>query len=417
VRVAPRQRRHDTRSSLRCGLLAAVGLIAWLAPRPAAAEVAPPRLPSKAELSAAEALLGRGIVAVVEPSSGSNRASMLLLAQADAPASGFFETLRDPDRYPDVMPAMEQVRVTGRRGNAISYSWVWRAASAPWRGSCAMALAPPYDAAVRITRSDLGTGSLRWHFYDRGPRRSIGAEAVTFDLSRGHPLLRWLMGRGTAMPEAVALIISSVLLEGSRRGALGQTRPRDGPPLPSPPMRAPRGLRSAELTRIVPLLRRGAVVLLETTTAGALREVVVAESVDAPRDRLLAVIQDFESWDDAVPVVERIETISRDGESAVARISMNLSALTIRGTARVTSIEDGVEVVGTDGGLRRMHLRIQVANVPGGGTVLISSGRAELAQASFLLRRMIRREPYFAHGLNSSAQLLLVRGLAAAASR
>ena len=96
---------------------------------------------------------------------------------------------------------------------------------------------------------------------------------------------------------------------------------------------------------------------------------------------------------------------------------MNLSIFTVEGSARITTTADGAELRGTGGGLSRTALRLTATGLPDGRTVLQTVGHTDMARASFLLRRLVGREPAFAHGLNSAAQLLMVRGLAAEAER
>ncbi len=384
-----------------------------LAPGLARAQAPPPRLPNPGELAAAKTLIDRGVVALVEPSPGPTKANILLLGKVRAPAKTAYQVVATPERYPEFMGALDEVEVTSRRGRALVYRWQWKMGGVHWRGLSAMAQAPPHDIAVQIMRSDLGTGRFRWHFYPEPDGTSLIAESLALDLSSGHRVIRWLTGRGAAMSSSVTLTLGIVLLEGSRQRAR-QLAGSQAPARATPPT-SPAGLSPAEVAALSPLLDRGAVVLLESNTDGSFRQAVVVEAIDAPRQRVLDVLHHPERWQAAVPVISDLEITGRHGDAIDARIAMNLSIFEVDGTVRITPGSDGVELRGTGGGLAQLRLRFRLTSLPDGRTVLQSTGRSRAAQAAFFLRQLVRSEPNFEHGLNSAAQLLFVRGLAAAA--
>ena len=396
------------------GLLAAGLVAATLVSTPtvAAAQAGAPRLPNPRELAAARAVIDRGVVAVVEPSPGPNRARLLLLSGVAAPAETTYRVLAEPQRYPEFMAGMAASDVTSRRQQTLVYGWEWRMAGTSWTGVSAMAFAPPHDIAVRIMRSDLGVGHFRWHFYPRDATSCIAAESVSMDLSESHRLIRWMASRGAAMSESVILTLGIVLLEGSREQAAevaaagGSVSNR---PVPSG------DLTAEQIAGLSPLLERGAVVLLESERDGSFRRAVVFESVDAPQERVLNLLHHPERWSAAVPVISQLEITGREGSSVDAQIAMNLSIFEVEGTIRITPVDNGVQLRGTGGGLENLRLDFQTTPLPNGRTVIRGTGRARAARASFFLRQLVRANPHFERGLNSSAQLLFVRGLAAAA--
>lgn len=405
----PERRRCWTR---RLGAICLAVVI--VSPTVVRAQGTPPRLPNEAELTAARSLIDRGMIAVVEPSVGTARANLMLLAPARASAERAFQVVAQPELYPEFMGALDEVDVTSRRGGTLVYSWQWRMGGAPWQGVSAMAFAPPRDISVRIMRSDLGTGQFRWHFYPAGESSSLIAESLTLDLSGGHRIIQWLVGRGAAMSESVSLTLGIVLLEGSRRRAeaLGGAQASVGATA-TPPS----GLTGDEVNALVPLLDRGAVVLLESEPDGSFRQAVVVEAIDAPRERVLDLLHHPERWTAAVPVLSALEITSRQGSTMDARVAMNLSLFEVEGTVRITTDAEGVELRGTAGGLSRLRLRFRLSTLPDGRTVLQVTGRSQASQAAFFLRQLVRSEPNFEHGLGSAAQLLFVRGLAAEAVR
>lgn len=378
------------------------------------AQLTPPSLPGPAELAAAEPLLRRGQVTIVTPSPGKGRAGVIVLAKVRAPVSTAYNVVANPTRYPEFMQSLEEAKVTSKRGHALTYTFRWRAGGLPWKGSCAMALAPHRDIAVRILRSDFGTGQLRWHFTPRTKSSSLMIEAATFDMNASNSVLKFLLARGDAMPEALGLTLSTVLIEGSRGRAEAIARPSASKAKASKAA----SLTVAELLGIGPLLSRGAVVVVEGGADGTFKRALVVEAVDAPLPVLQKLLSSPERWSKAVPIISQLKVNARQGSSAQdVRISMNLSIFTISGTARITQSASGVVVEGLDGGLSKTKLRFTATSLPDGRTVLQSVGRADMVQASFVLRRLVKREPTFVHGLNSAAQLLFVRGLAREAER
>jgi ribosome-associated toxin RatA of RatAB toxin-antitoxin module len=321
-----------------------------------------------------------------------------------------YQVVGQPDLYPEFMAGMTSAEVSSRRQNTLVYGWEWRTSHMAWRGVSAMALAPPRDIAVRIMHSDLGTGQFRWHFYPADDGTCLAAESVTMDLSTGHRVIRWLASRGSAMSASVTLTLAIVLLEGSRERAVA----RAGGQAPSAPAGSATTMTPVQIARLAPLLDRGAVVMLENGPDRSFRQAIVIEAVDAPRQRVVDLLHHPERWPEAVPVLSALEVTGRDGSAMDARLVMNLSIFEVEGTVRFTPDENGVELRGTGGGLADLRLRFEASQLPDGRTVIQGTGRAHAARASFFLRQLVRVNPNFERGLNSSAQLLFVRGLAAA---
>ncbi len=380
----------------------------------AMAQVAPPPLPTQSELTAAQGLLKRGQVTVVPPSGAKGKASVILLTRVSAPAKTAYKVVAEPGRYPDFMKALQKVTITSRHKNTQTYNYQWHAGGMPWKGSCSMALAPSTDVAVRVMKSDFGIGQMRWHFYPQTASTSLMAHAATFDMNSGNQVLRWLLGRGAAMPEALALTLSTVLLEGSRSRAEVLAKAKTNTVANAPAS----ALTAAELIALGPLFKRGTVILVERSANGAFRNALVAQTVDAPVAVVTKLLAAPDQWPSAVPVVSELEVTSRkNGAPHDVRIEMNLSIFSVDGAARITKTFKGVTLQGTGGSFSKTRMQFTATPLPDGRTVLQSVGRADMTHASFLLRRLVQREPTFAHGLNSAAQLLFVRGLAHEAER
>ena len=141
---------------------------------------------------------------------------------------------------------------------AKAWSWASRHKLFSFTGINTIALFPPRRADVAFTKSNIGSGSFTFNFYEDGKNHTIVVLSGILDVESSEWLIRFLVGGNPAMREAMNVAIGTLIIKGMKSLAEKMAR---GKKLAKHRTRGKAGgtmriVSSSELKRLAPLLVR-----------------------------------------------------------------------------------------------------------------------------------------------------------------
>jgi ribosome-associated toxin RatA of RatAB toxin-antitoxin module len=170
-----------------------------------------------------------------------------------------------------------------------------------------------------------------------------------------------------------------------------------------------------DLVKLVPLLARGELSLVESLEDGRLRQVTVIGLVEAPPERVWKVLTDYENWPRIISSVAEVEVVKREGKDAVVELEIEVPGSNVEYTRRHRHdpprridiwLEDDEGDITTGGW--RWEL---VPHDGGARTILVNTLFYDAADASWVLRRMKASNPAADHGLCVASGMVAIRSV------
>lgn len=389
---------------------------------PARAQVAPTQADralatfTPAELAALAPLLRTGTVSLVEFAGEGQVPAVVIATEVHAPAADVARVIGDPGRYPEFMPALDEVTVESDAGGQLAYAWGWHTSVFTLRGTNTMQqYAPPrghpemgYRFVVRATGGDLGEGRTVWRVLPRGADRSLVMTSSRMDLQDANYLARQLSQGGSSINRTVNIAINFAMLLRTRMEAerrAGHTRPAIATPSGDDPERP-----VFDATRLERMFGRGDLMWVETS-GDDLGRVAVIGAMHTQEPITRAAMLDPEGFTRGLLIGSHASVLERGPSGVRFEWGIDLPLVGTSGQMQLGEGADGrVHLDGVQGALSTARWRFETVARPY-GTMVVTWGRFDPAEGLWLLRAVTDADGAFRPGLGGAAQLMLVRGL------
>ncbi|AKF03932.1 SRPBCC family protein [Sandaracinus amylolyticus] len=399
----------------------ALALLVGSAPSLARAQIDPEQADralatfSPQELAAISPLLRTGTVALVEFVVDGALPAIVIATEVDAPPAEVARVIGDPRRYPDFMPALDEVNVEADTGDQLSYSWGWHTAIFTLRGSYAMQRFDPpagheergWRFVVRSTGGDLGAGRTVWRVLPREGNRTLLLTSSRLDFRDANYIARQLSSASSSMNRTVTIAISFAMvlrtrIEAERRA--GRVRAPLAPPSGDPER------PTFDPVAIERVLGRGDLMWVETTGAD-LGRIAVIGAMHTPVARTREAMLDPQGFTQGLLQGAHARILERDERGTHFEWGIDLPLVGSSGQMRLGEQPDGrVHLDGVQGALHAARWRFETIARPY-GTLVFTWGRFDPADGLWLLRVVTDADAAFRPGLGSATQLMMVRGL------
>lgn len=363
--------------------------------------------PSQAQVDAARSMFKRGLVLLVEQGPGGKLKQVTLFGDIAAPQKTVYDVIADPSTLPAREPAMRDIAIKAKQGNAMTYAWTYGDVLTRIEGTTALALAPPQAVFARSI-TGFGPGFSLFRLWPAGADRTTLTLTMNIDPTKtSNPILRWLSNANPNFQQVWNVGYSVMVFRGIEQVAVkrvGGTVPApsgiagDGPLRPFGP---------AQVATLRPLLQKGTVAVIESDAQGRVAQASVAELVAAPPAKVQQILEAPATWPTHFKSLE-IDDVAQTAGGSTFKMSVGFTAFTISTDLALQTRPDGVDVTSPSGPLSRSLLTFRQAP-DGSGTILTSAGRMRFHQGGRILRGMIEADPYFGHALNAAGIALFSR--------
>lgn len=369
------------------------------------------------ELALLGDLLDTGVVSLVEFAYGTELPAVVLACRVEAPPDVVASVIGDPARYPEFMPALDEVSLEPEtETGALAYEWSWHAAIFTLHGENTMeTYAPPedhpergYRFVVRSTGGDLGVGRTVWRVLPDGAGRSIVMSSSRMDLRDANYIARSLAAASSTVNRSVSVGLSfSMMLrtraESERRVGHVRTPIATGTGEPARPAIDPIPLES--------MLLRGDLLWVETTDGSDQGLVWAVTRLPQTEDAVRAAIRDPGGFTNGLLSGAHANILESSEDRTRFEWGIDLPLVGTSGEMTMSERDDGTHCLdATSGALEGAAWRFAVTPRDY-GVLLTSWGRFDLADGLWLIDVVEDADPSFRPGLSSSAELMMVRGL------
>jgi len=337
--------------------------------------------------------------------------AIVLAARVHASPAQVLDVLTHPESYPHFMPALDQVRVTSRRGAQLAYDWSWRLAVFTLRGQNVMTTLPGstargYRLDVRATGGDLGVGRMTWRVHP-DPAGSLVVFSSRLDMRDAN----WVSGRleagGRSVNRSINIALATVMLMGSAREAERVA----GYQSPSPPSeRPPMTMATMDLDALTPLLARGDLAFFHMR-GDTLDEVTVAARLLTTVEPAQEVLNDPEAFSRSLINGAHAEVLEQSDEGTLFDWGVSLPLIGVDGRMRLSHDGEAMTVEGVSGALEHGRWRFDTHRFPSGEGCIYGVGRFDPRETSAIVRSLIGDDAFFAHGLTAAMQIMVVRSI------
>jgi len=356
-------------------------------------------------------LLRRGVVGLVDYSENGRLKGVRIVSTVKASPETVFSVLADPGKHADLFVDFKEASVKERHGNLIAYNWKWKTKFFYITGLNSMSLYPPRRIDMRIPRSDIGTGTLRWDIIRNGDKGSIVSLSCKWDIESSNWLIKMLVRSSPMMEHALHMGTGTMFLYAIKYASERSAR---GKPLVRRKIRAKGGPRlrpftNREMTAANSLLRdsTGTVVVVERHKNQRLRQVSILERTDAATGSIVKTMSMPEKYPDFVPGVRDVDIKSSRGSTINFGWSVGLPLLTMESSNRLTVEGNQIRLEALKGDLKGSVWQYQFWKTGNKNqTVSAYMGWTNLITRDGMVRSIIKREPYLEHGMNAAASLV-----------
>jgi ribosome-associated toxin RatA of RatAB toxin-antitoxin module len=361
--------------------------------------------------------LERGELALIESHPNGRLRQITVMTVVNAPPKVTYGVVAAPEHYPQFVPNMARSEVTRRQGDVAIVEWEMEVPLNNLEGTNLYRFHP---AAIDIEAisGDLPKGAWRWEIHPAPRDRSVVVAHVYTDVRRVSWIMRKLIERNKSAEHAAVLSASTVFMKslkvraeklaGRGTGRRPDARGRRVAEL-APLWGSPDGPR-LDARALDPLLRRGYVSLVESFPDGRLRQASIVTYAHAPVDRMMAVANDPARYHEFMAGVRRSPVLNKEGRSVVYEMEVEVPLLNLNFTSR--AVQTGPYSIRTrsiGGDLEDARFAWDLAAAGPRRTLVLHSLNSDARRTSWLLRRLIQREPYYEHGMNVATGLVIVR--------
>jgi len=364
--------------------------------------------------------IARGPVALIEFRGQAELPAIHFAMRVRAPAARIAEVIANPGGYPSFMPALDEVEVTGRRRNMVSYRWTWQTAVFTLHGDNVLQVYPapvgrsdrPYRIESRATGGDLGTGRLVWRVYPEGPNQSLLTLSARLDLREANYLTRQINRGQNSINRTINISLAYVMLHGTAKEA---ERRVGAPTLRAP--EAPLTRPEVDVQALAHLLGRGDLLLMDTT-GDRLNQVTVVGRIGRDEARTREVMTDPREFGPALVPGAYARIVRQGDQDLDFEWGVNMPLIGTSGKMRLGETGDGtVSIDAIEGALEGGRWRFATETYPNGEAIVIGWADFDPADASWLIRAMVADDPPLGAGIAGGTSIMLVRGIRSRAWR
>lgn len=410
-------------ASPRAFVLASVVLTSLASPaaaQPTSAEADRPLVTfTPAELALLEPLLDTGVVSLVEFAYGTELPAVVLACRIEAPSDVVAAVIGDPARYPEFMPALDEVTLEPpTETGALAYGWSWHAAIFTLHGQNTMeTYAPPddhpergYRFVVRSTGGDLGVGRTVWRVLPDGPGRSIVMSSSRMDLRDANYIARSMAAASSTVNRSVNVGLSFSMMLRTRAEAENRVGYRRAP---IPPATGEPARPSIDPVPLEAMMLRGDLLWVETTDGSDQGVVVAMGRMHTYEELVRNAIRDPGGFTNGLLSGAHANILETGPDFTRFEWGIDLPLVGTSGEMRMSERSDGTHCLdATSGALEGAAWRFWLTPRDY-GVIVTSWGRFDLGDGLWLIDVVEDADPSFRPGLSSSAQLMMVRGLRA----
>lgn len=358
-------------------------------------------------------LLERGPVSLVEFAQGDVLPAVLVAGYVEAPANQVASVISHPRDYPKFMKTLDSVEVLSESPTQTAYKWTWQAGVLFLEGENRMTmLAPPPDKpelghriSVKSERGQMGEGRLMWRVLPAGDKRSLVSLSMRVDMRDANFVMRQLDAAARSVNRSVNIALAHVMLLGTKREA--ERRAGTTPKLPaSVPFDAPK----VDLEKLVPLLNRADLMMMELTPTGMGKLSIVGRGGTTP-DKLGAVMTEPETFGKSLVPGSYTKVTKRDATSKTFEWGVDLPLIGTSGTMKMVTRDGLVAIDATDGALKGGRWRFRTPTLGTGEGVVVGYSQFDVSKTSWLVEKIASLDPAMGHGLAAATQVMLLRAL------
>jgi ribosome-associated toxin RatA of RatAB toxin-antitoxin module len=367
-----------------------------------------------------EPLAARGELALIESQPDGKLRQISIYVLVNAPPQVVEQVLAEPAHYPEFVPNVVKSQVTGSGADgALYYEWELDVPLVNLKGTSKLFTAPAPTAGaapsvlVETIRGDVPDGVWQWDFLPASGGRTLLAYHGYADVARSSYVLRKLIAHNRTLEHGAVLASGIVFVKAvklraealagrgdGRRPRIDQSRERHIA------LQSIRGTFDAHA--IEPLLERGQVALVESFADGRLRQANLLSYVYTPEPDIFRVVSTPADFQKFVPGLAHSKVLSDDGRDAVYELEIHVPVLPnieYKTHMRREPANQEVRQVCIDGDAKGSVYGWDFVALAPRQTLAIYGLNGQLRKQSWVLRQMIKSEPFFEHGLNVSVAL------------
>ena len=362
-------------------------------------------------------LLDRGDLAVVESYPNGTQKQLLMLSVIAAPPEQVYDAVYDVESYPKFMTTVPEAKIVRRNGPTASYEWELGLLVLTFRGVRAMRGKRPNLIQVRGVSGHFESAREAWELYPLdGGRRTLVALYRSVDVREGGLILKAAVKLEPSLDHGMNLAAAFVFLRDMRAHVekLPPVKPSAKGPIPA--FRMFNGTSDATVSAVRGLLDHGELALIESNGDGSLRQVTVLAIVRAPKTKLQAVVHAPEKWPEFIPNLTAQEVTRETDKRMVLDYELDVPLINIEGKSRLTIEPDGsVEMVAVSGDIKRARWRWEFHDLGEAASVPFHYAYSDVTETSWIIEKLVAKEPLFEHGIAVAASTVAVRAMKARA--
>jgi Polyketide cyclase / dehydrase and lipid transport len=357
--------------------------------------------------------LKRGPVALVELSHGDTLPSVLVAAQVEAPAELAAAVIASPQDYPKFMPTLDHVDVLSKTATQTAYKWTWQTGVLFLEGENRMtAFAPPkgkpelgHRISVKSERGQLGEGRLLWRILPLGKQRSLVMLSMRIDMRDANFVMRQLDAAARSVNRSVNIALCHVMVLGAKREA--EQRAGKQPVLLEQIALEP---PKVDLPKLSKLLGRADLLLMELTPSG-LGKLSIVGRTDLPRDKLMPIISEPESFGKSLVPGSYTKVTKREAGQKTFQWGIGLPLIGTSGTMTMRDENGTLAIDAVEGAMKGGKWRFDTPTLPSGEAVVVGYSQFDISKSSWLIEKITSLDPVMGHGLAAATQVMLLRAL------
>lgn len=359
-------------------------------------------------------LLERGELALVEVDAEGRSKQIAIMTVIGVAPEAVYDAIMKVEAYPEFLRNMKSTRVTRRTPALTGYEWVLDLPVFDLRGHRAMRGQRPRLVEVRGTGGHFRSSQDRWELFAvEGGRRTVVILYRAVDFGDAGVVLRTITELEPSMANALNLAMGFVQVRSLRFHLEGVEVPsyRAGAgPLP-PLATIELGSGGVRPEVLHPLLERGVLALVESGPEGTLRQVHLWSQVEAPKDVLRGVVLEASEYARFIPTFKETKLSKLKEGHLRLEWTLDIPLVSVSGVTDVFPRADGsVDMLAVSGDVKRAHWRW--AFVPQGrATLLVHEAYSDVRESSWLVEKMIEREPLLEHGIVVASSVIGVQAI------
>ncbi|MCA9606715.1 MAG: SRPBCC family protein [Myxococcales bacterium] len=366
------------------------------------------------DLARLEPLMALGVAGIVEHDMPPLLPAIHYAVRIDAPAETVAEIVATPEGFPELLPAVNEVRIEERRGNSVAYHWQWQTSVFSLGGRAMLTnYAPPaaqrergWRVVVERTEGDLGHGREVWRIRPTDDGGTVLALSTRMDLADANYVTRQMPSSGRSLSRSITMTTALAMM--LRVQAEAERRAGRPPRVLDPELRRP----AIDVRPLEPMLLHADIVLIEAA-GEQFRQSAVITRYPRREAQVRSVMGDPVAFSEALIQGSTATVTGQPAPRTVAfdwRYDMPLVGAS--GSMVMREREDRVlELDATEGSMRGGRWRFETSRLPSGATAVLGWAHFDVAEGNFVLRAICDADPTFHVGLGASTEIMMARAV------